>query len=135
MTAEEQIETPDAGETEKSIVLSILKVIERGLLLVVVLMTLGGAAFEIHLVYQARTLNLADILLMFLYLEIIGMVAVFYADRASALVYPIFIAMTALARLIILQGKEMDPANIVFEAVAILILAIAAVLLIRFRST
>jgi protein PsiE len=94
-------------------------------------MTLGAVAFELHTVYLAQTINLADILLMFLYLEVIGMVAVFYSDRRGAFVYPIFIAITALARLIILQGKDMAPENILFEAVAILILTIAAVIIIR----
>jgi len=63
------------------------------------------------------------------------MVAVFYSNRSSVFVYPIFIAITALARLIILQGKDMAPENILFEAVAILILAIAAIVLVRIRGT
>ena len=94
-------------------------------------MTVGGAAFELQTVYRAQTINLADILLMFLYLEVIGMVAVFYSDRHCAFVYPILIAITALARLIILQGKDMAPENILYEAIAILILTVAATVLIR----
>lgn len=126
----EDLEGPDAGPTEKAIVFGIIHVIERLLLFTVVLMTMGGAAFEILTIYQAQTINLADILLMFLYLEVIGMVAVFYSNRQSVFVYPILIAITALARLIILQGKEMAPENILYEAIAIMILAIAAAILI-----
>jgi protein PsiE len=126
----EDLEGPDAGPTEKAIVFRIIHVIERLLLFTVVLMTLGGAAFEILTIYQAQTINLADILLMFLYLEVIGMVAVFYSNRQSVFVYPILIAITALARLIILQGKEMAPENILYEAIAIMILTIAAAILI-----
>jgi protein PsiE len=96
-------------------------------------MTMGAVVFEIHAIYIAQTISLADILLMFLYLEVIGMVAVFYSDRRSAFVYPIFIAITALARLIVLQGKDMAPENILYEAIAIFILAIAAIVLIRMR--
>ena len=84
--------------------------------------------------YVAQSINLADILLMFLYLEVIGMVAVFYSDRRSASVFPIFIAITALARLIILQGKDMAPENILYEAIAILILAIAAFVMTRLNQ-
>ena len=94
-------------------------------------MTLGGVAFELHAIYSVQKIRLADILLIFLYLEVIGMVAVFYADRRSAFVYPIFIAITALARLIILQGKDMAPENILYEAIAILILALSAIVIIR----
>lgn len=59
------------------------------------------------------------------------MVSVFYSNRRSALVYPILIAITALARLIILQGKDMAPENILYEAIAILILAVAAIIILR----
>lgn len=95
--------------SEKKLALGLFQIIERILLFLVVLMTLGGVAFELHSLYVAQSINLADILLMFLYLEVIGMVAVFYSDRRSASVFPIFIAITALARLIILQGKDMHP--------------------------
>jgi protein PsiE len=65
---------------------------------------------------------------------VIGMVAAFYANSQAPVVYPIFIAITALARLIVLQGKEMAPQSIIFEASAILLLAVAATILIRFRQ-
>jgi protein PsiE len=128
-----QTEGPDVGKTERSFVLGIFHLIERIILFIVVLMTMGAVVFEIHAIYIVQTISLADILLMFLYLEVIGMVAVFYSDRRSAFVYPIFIAITALARLIVLQGKDMAPENILYEAIAILILAIAAIVLIRMR--
>ncbi|OYY91418.1 MAG: phosphate-starvation-inducible E [Sphingomonas sp. 28-66-16] len=105
--------------------------IESFLLIVIAAMTLGAAAIEMTGVYQRQTIGLADILLMFLYTEVIGMVAVFYTRSGSPFIYPIFIAITALARLIVLQGKEMAPENIVFEASAILLLAISAVVILR----
>jgi protein PsiE len=120
--------------SEKKLALGLFQIIERILLFIVVLMTLGGVAFELHSLYIAQSINLADILLMFLYLEVIGMVAVFYSDRRSASVFPIFIAITALARLIILQGKDMAPENILYEAIAILILSIAAFVMTRLNQ-
>lgn len=120
--------------SEKNVALSIFQMIERLLLIIVVVMTIGGVVFELHSLYVAQSINLADILLMFLYLEVIGMVAVFYSDRRSASVFPIFIAITALARLIILQGKDMAPENILFEAIAILILSTAAFVMTRLNQ-
>ena len=108
--------------------------IERGLLFLIALLTLGAVALELIRVWQAQNVNLADILLMFLYTEVIGMVAAFYVNSSAPVVYPIFIAITALARLIVLQGKEMAPQSIIFEASAILLLAVAATILIRFRQ-
>jgi len=104
---------------------------EHGLLIVIALMTLVAAGTEIVRVVQVEEVNLADILLMFLYTEVVGMIGVFYTGKGSAFVYPIFIAITALARLIVLQGKNMKPENIVFEASAILLLAIAAAIIVR----
>lgn len=122
---------PKVGNTEGRVAVIGLHLIERFLLLVVALMTLGGAVIEIVGIVEARSISLADILLMFLYTEIIGMVAVFYTGSGTIFVYPIFIAVTALSRLIILQGKEMAPENIVFEAGAILLLAIASVIIVK----
>ncbi len=122
---------PTVGEKESRVAVAGFHLIERFLLIVVALMTLGGAAIEIVGIVEAMSISLADILLMFLYTEIIGMVAVFYAGSGTIFVYPIFIAVTALSRLIILQGKEMAPENIVFEAGAILLLAIASVVIVR----
>ena len=130
-TASGHDEVPDVDSGEKAFALATFKAIENLLLIIVVLMTLGGVSFELIKVYNVQKISLADILLMFLYLEIVGMVAVFYSDRRSAFVYPIFIAITALARLIILQGKDMAPENILYEAIAILILALAAIVIIR----
>ncbi|MBN8194810.1 hypothetical protein JI667_22180, partial [Bacillus sp. NTK074B] len=52
--------------------------VERALLILIAFMTLAATAIEIQTVIVNRTISLADILLMFLYLEVIGMIAVFY---------------------------------------------------------
>ncbi len=127
--------TPKIGREEETLVLGAFRLAERGLLITVALMTVGAAAMEIWGVIGSRKIDLADILLMFLYTEVIGMIAVFYTGRGSPFTYPIFIAITALARLIVLQGKEMKPENIVFEAGAILLLAIAVVVLVRGKKS
>ena len=119
-------------DPEEHVVERGLKYLERGMLLLVLLMTLAAAYEEVRTVVDTGRVALGDVLLMFLYTEIIAMVAVFYTGRGQPFVFPIFIAITALARLIVLQGKDMDPMSIVFEAVAILLLAIAAVVLLRF---
>ena len=109
--------------------------IERLLLVVAAIMTLAAAGAEVVSVYQRGTIDLADILLMFLYTEVIAMIAVFYTGKGSFFVYPIFIAITALARLIVLQGKDMAPENVAYEAAAILLLAFAALVLSRVRRS
>lgn len=119
-----------SGRGEKLFALGLFHVIERLLLVVIVAMTLVAVAFEILAIYRLGTILLADILLMFLYLEVIGMVSVYYSQRDSVFVYPIFIAITAVGRLVVLQGKEMAPENILIEAAAILLLSISAMVII-----
>jgi protein PsiE len=121
----------DLDDKSGRIALFGFRIIERALLIVAAAMTIGATGIEIIGVYRAQTITLADILLIFLYTEVMGMIAVFYTGRGSPFVYPIFIAVTALARLIVLQGKDMAPENILFEAAAILLLAIAAVIITR----
>jgi protein PsiE len=123
--------TPAAPMGRETLAVQGFQLIEHVLLVFIAVMTLGAAGIEVWVIWQARTISLADILLMFLYTEVIGMIAVFYTGRGSPFVYPIFIAITALARLIVLQGKDMAPDKILFEAGAILLLAIAAVVITR----
>ncbi|MEN7344038.1 MAG: phosphate-starvation-inducible PsiE family protein [Pseudomonadota bacterium] len=108
--------------------------IEKFILILIVLLTVGAVGIELGVVWENRTIEIADILLLFLYTEVISMVGVFYRSQAIPVVYPIFIAITALSRLVVLQSKDMAPETILFEASAILILALAAIVL-RFTLT
>jgi protein PsiE len=112
----------------------VFKTLERVVLIITMIMTLGAVAIEVWSVIERGRIELADLLLMFLYTEVIGMIGVFYTEKGSFFVYPIFIAITAIARLIVLQGKEMAPENVLFEAGAILLLAFAAIVIGRYRS-
>ncbi len=108
--------------------------IEKTILVLIVLLTVGAVLIELHAVWENRTIRIADILLLFLYTEVISMVGIFYRSQTIPVVYPIFIAITALARLVVLQSKDMAPETILFEASAILILGLAAIAL-RFTIT
>ena len=76
-------------------------------------------------------IRLEDILLIFIYIEIMAMANVYFVRHSVPFTYPMFIAVTALARLIVLQGKEIDPANLLYEGGAIVLVSIA-ILIIRF---
>jgi len=125
----------EMGATEHRVAKLAFAIVERLLLIVITLMTLAAVGFELQRVVADRAVTLADILQLFLYSEVIGMVAVFYTGRGSPFAYPIFIAITALSRLIVLQGKEMAPQNIVFEAAAIILLALSATIIVRLRRS
>lgn len=115
------------------VALSAFRSIEKGLLILTALMVLAATGLEIYKVIQGMEVTLADILLMFLYTEVIAMIAVFYSGQGSPFLYPIFIAITALARLIVLQGKDMEPQAVLYEAAAILLLAVGALVMMKVR--
>ena len=89
---------------------------------------------EVSEMYENRNIELADLLLMFIYIEVIGLVKSYWETRSVRITYPLVIAITALARFIILQDKESDPTNLIYISIAILIVAIATVV-IRFRNS
>ena len=106
--------------------------IEKGLLGLIAILTVIATAQELVASVDARKVDLADLLLLFIYTEVLGMIGVFYASNRIPITLPLFIAMTAIARLIILQGKEMDASVLIYEASAIAIIALAC-LIIRFK--
>ena len=110
----------------------IIELFEKSLLTIVAALTIIATFQELLAIFDARKVQLADLLLLFLYTEVLGMVGAFYKSKKIPITLPLFIAMTALARLIILQGKEMEAITLLYEAGAILILALAC-LAIRFR--
>ena len=103
--------------------------IEDVILAFIAALTVGAVLFELLIVFNKGVIELADLLLMFIYAEVFGMVAVYFRNHVLPVLYPLFIAITALARLIVLQGKDSQPEQLLFEAGAILLLAGAAYLL------
>ena len=99
---------------------------ERVLLAIIGIATCLAAAQYLFSMFIAREITLADLFLLFIYAEIIGMVGVFYSTNRIPVTLPIIIAITALCRLIIMQGKDTDALMLVGEASAILILSISA---------
>lgn len=107
----------------------IFEYLEDFILSVIALMTIGAVGFELYEVVNRGTITLADLLLMFIYAEVLGMVAVYFRSHVLPVIYPLFIGITALARLIVLQGKDSVPEQLIFEAGSILLLSFAALLL------
>ena len=104
--------------------------IEKSLLLFIVAGTVWAAGFDIVAMFTGQgKMALADLFLLFIYAEILGMVGAFYNDHRIPVTLPIIIAITALTRMIILTTKGTEPINIIYESVGILVLAVAAFIL------
>tara|TARA_Y100001958_G_scaffold67322_1_gene45344 strand:+ start:251 stop:637 length:387 start_codon:yes stop_codon:yes gene_type:complete len=101
---------------------------------VVLVSTIIAFFLEMKEMYENKDITLADLLLMFIYIEVIGLVRSYWETQSVRITYPLIIAITALARFIILQDKESDPVNLIYISLAILIVAVATVI-IRFRNS
>ena len=112
----------------------IAKNLQLVLMVIILISTVIAVGIEISKMFQNRSVTLADLLLMFLYLEVLAMVRVFWHQQSISITLPLLIAISALARFIILQGKEMDPAALVYEAVAIVLIA-GAIVILRLRHS
>ena len=112
----------------------IAKNLQLILICIILISTVIAVGIEIKNMFMNQSVTLADLLLMFLYLEVLAMVRVFWNQQSISITLPLLIAITALARFIILQGKEMDPTALVYEAVAIVLIA-AAIVILRLRHS
>ena len=113
---------------------NIAKNLQLILMCIILVSTVIAVGIEIKKMFINQSVTLADLLLMFLYLEVLAMVRVFWDQQSISITLPLLIAITALARFIILQGKEMDPAALVYEAVAIILIA-GAIVILRLRHS
>jgi protein PsiE len=103
--------------------------VENIFLLVIGVFTIVAMCQEVYTIIMGQTVALKDLLLMFIYVEVLAMVGMYYESKKIPITFPLYIAITALARLVILQGKDQPPLNLLIESGAILILAAACVVL------
>lgn len=99
------------------------------MLVIIAFLTAYAVLVEIVVILTERAVKLTDLLLLFIYAEVLGMVAAFYKYRKIPNKVPIFIAITALCRLIILQGKGINTVDLLYESGAVSLLAISALVI------
>ena len=112
----------------------VVKQIQLLTLIIILISTVIAIGAELYQMFQIQTVTLADLLLLFLYVEVLAMVRVFWESQSIQITLPLFIAITALSRFIILRGKSINPEILVYEAGAILLIALA-ILVLRFRNS
>jgi protein PsiE len=112
----------------------LLKNIQLGGAIVVFIATIFAFGIEMQKIIVQKSVALGDLLLLFIYLEVLGMVASYWGSHRIQLTYPLFIAITAIARLIILQSKDLEAVTLIYESAAILIISIS-ILVLRIRRS
>ena len=103
-------------------------------LAVITIATMIASVHEIGVMVDAGTVNLGDLLLLFLYLEILAMVGLYFRSGRLPVRFPIYIAIVALSRYLVLDMKNLDEYRILGVTAAILLLTVS-VLVIRYGHT
>jgi len=103
-------------------------------LIVIAISTVVAVGIEIKVMVDAGTVTLADLLLLFIYLEVLAMISIYLESGKLPVRIPLYIAIVALARYLVLDMKGMDTWKVMGVSAAALILAVT-VLVIRFGHT
>lgn len=111
-----------------------LVLVENIGLLVIAIATVIAMSFEIATMIKAMGVTLADLLLLFIYLEVLAMVGIYLKSGKLPVRLPLYIAIVAIARYMILDMKNLDTLKMLGLAGAVLILAIS-ILAIRYGHT
>jgi len=103
-------------------------------LVIIAICTVIAIGIEISTMLEAKTVTLADLLLLFIYLEVLAMVAMYLDSGKLPVRMPLYIAIVALARYMILDMKSLDTWRMLGVAGAVLLVALA-ILVIRYGHT
>ena len=103
----------------------LIELLEKVFLAVIAVMTVVAMGQEVWRVIGERQVELKDLLLMFIFAEVLGMIGAYYTNKRIPISLPLFIAITALSRMIVLQGKDLDPSILLYESGSILMIAAA----------
>ena len=108
---------------------NIIRTVQVSAVLLIFIGAVIGFSIEVFKMINLQKVELADLLLLFIYVEVMGMIRVYLLQEEIRITYPLIIAITAISRLIILQKKDLDPSILIYESLAILILALAIIVL------
>ncbi|GGY99902.1 MULTISPECIES: phosphate-starvation-inducible protein PsiE [Shewanella] len=106
-----------------------LKAIEHLVLLLIAIATIVAIGQEVFHLIDMRSVELADLLLLFIYLEVLAMVANYAESGKLPVRMPLYIAIVALARYLILDMKAMEDWRVLAVSLSTLVLATTVVVI------
>lgn len=115
-----------------------VKSVKRGIrlaevvgLIFVALATMFAMGQEVYKVILQAEVHLGDLLLMFIYLEILAMVAIYLDSGKLPIRFPMYISLIALARYLILDMKNLSEWEMLAIGLTMFIISIT-VLVVRY---
>lgn len=109
----------------------LLNYIETFGLFIIAIATVIAIGFEIAVMIEALKVTLGDLLLLFIYLEVLAMIGIYLKSGKLPVRMPLYIAIVAIARYMILDMKNLDTYRMLGLAGAMFIITLA-ILVIRY---
>lgn len=107
----------------------VLHQVEVAVLVVIAVATVIAILQEVAVMAMNQWVALADLLLLFIFLEVLAMVGIYLSSGRLPVRLPIYIAIVALARYVIIDMKEMDVWELIAVTAGVLILTVAVLVL------
>jgi protein PsiE len=108
-----------------------LGVVEQTVLIIIGIATIFAVFQAIAHIWQARAITVGDILLLFLYLEVMSMLNHYLTSGNLPVRYPLYIGIIALARFLVLDIHELSAQTMFALSGSILMIALA-ILIVRY---
>ncbi len=108
----------------------VARLVEDVGLSIILLATLVAGGIEIRHMWVQQNVMLTDLLLMFIYVETVTMVKVYWESGKLPVRMPLYIAIVAIARYLIIDVKDMEALRVIAVASSILVIALA-ILVVR----
>ncbi len=103
----------------------------QAVLIVITVATIFAVLQEIRHIWDAGTIAVSDLLMLFLYLEVMSMLNHYLGSGNLPVRYPLYIGIIALARFLVLDIQEIDAFKMFALSGSILLIAIA-ILIVRY---
>jgi len=98
-------------------------------LIFIALATIFAIGHEMFKITSAFKVTLGDLLLLFLYLEVLAMVAIYMDSGKLPIRLPLYIAIIALARYLILDMKNLDTYHMLAIAATMILVALTVIII------
>ena len=101
----------------------LLIILEKVLHITILFIVLYLCAFEVYSMYTNSTISVASVMLLFIYLELIQMIQIYFASGKIPVRYPLYISMFSIARII--SFEHIKGSDALYYSGAILMVGLA----------
>lgn len=108
-----------------------LSMVGQGVLVIIAIATVFAIFQAVQHIWLARAISVGDLLLLFLYLEVMSMLDHYLGSGNLPVRYPLYIGIIALARFLVLEIAEIDAWRMIALSGSILMIALA-ILVVRY---